>query len=154
MSQMPPPLPPHSSNTPEPFGATDTFPELMPPRVAGPLGGGMQAHRGSTILGLGIASLGVHVLGLPGVIIPCCCCGGTLASIGLAVPALVMANTDLAAMAAGRMDPAGMSSTKSGKTCAIIALVLAGLSLAGGVVAAIVQQTILGTAGSGSPFGP
>jgi hypothetical protein len=64
----------------------------------------MQPHRGTTIL----------VLGILGIVL-CQICG---------IIAWVMANKDLAEMAAGRMDRTGEGTTKAGKVCGIIATVL------------------------------
>ena len=69
----------------------------------------LQPHRGGTILTLGILGLLV-----------CAICG---------IFAWTMGNRDLAEMAAGRMDPSGMGSTKAGKICGMIAtfFMIAGL---------------------------
>ncbi len=125
--------------------------------MPGPLGGNLQAHRASTVLGLGIAALGVVLLDILGLVSPMCCCGASMISIGLAIPALVMANKDLAAMAAGRMDPAGRSNTNGGRICAIIALVISGLAIVGGIIAAIAGVALMSAFGAGGPgggFGP
>ena len=62
-------------------------------------------HRGTLILVLGILS-----------IVCCLICG---------IIAWVMANKDFKEMAAGRMDPSGRGTTKAGKICGIIGVILA-----------------------------
>lgn len=123
MSDLPPPIPgsyvPDAPSTP------------MSPLSPGRLGGNLPPHRGGLIFGLGIASLAVLVLGLGGVAFPPCCLGTTLISVGLAVPAWVMANNDTRAMREGRMDPSGRGLCDAGRICAIISVVLNGLSLLG-----------------------
>ena len=64
----------------------------------------MQPHRGTTVLVLGILGLVV-----------CPICG---------IIAWIMGNKDLAAMAAGQMDPEGESNTKVGKICGMIGTIL------------------------------
>ena len=78
----------------------------MPPISSG----GLQPHRGTTVLVLGIVSLFV--------------CGIILGPI-----AWVMGNADLKAMAEGRMDRSGEGNTKAGKICGMIATILHGLFL-------------------------
>lgn len=66
--------------------------------------GAMRPHRGGIILALGI--LGIVICQICGII------------------AWVMANTDLAEMRAGRMDPSGEGTTNAGKICGIIGVAL------------------------------
>lgn len=70
---------------------------------------GMRAHRGTTVLVLGILSLCV-----------CAICG---------IIAWSMAATDLREMDAGTMDPSGRSQTQAGKICGIIGVVLGAVSV-------------------------
>lgn len=65
----------------------------------------MQPHRGTTILVLGILGLVV-----------CPICG---------IIAWIMGNGDMKKIEAGLMDPEGLSQTKAGKICGIIATILA-----------------------------
>jgi len=74
----------------------------------------MQPHRGTTIL----------VLGILGIVL-CQICG---------IIAWVMANKDLAEMAAGRMDPSGEGTTKAGKVCGIISVVLLVIGIVVGIL--------------------
>jgi predicted Zn finger-like uncharacterized protein len=68
-------------------------------------------HRGGAVLALGIMGLfGSFFVPLGGLV-----CG---------IIAWVMANTDLAQMRAGRMDPEGESQTNAGRICGIIGVVL------------------------------
>jgi hypothetical protein len=70
----------------------------------------MKPHRGTLILILGILSF-------------------VLCGIFTAIPAWVMGNSDLKAMAAGTMDPAGRSLTNAGKICGMIVTILTILGL-------------------------
>ncbi len=123
MSQQPPPIPPFLP-TPPAQTQPSIPPDLMPPIGPRPLYQGIAPHRGGLILGLGIGSLGVWLLTLFGVALLPCCGASWLISVGLAIAAWVMANADLAAMNAGRMDPLGRGHTQGGKTCAIVSVVL------------------------------
>jgi hypothetical protein len=124
MSQFPPPIPPASSPIPPSGGG----PPVIPPTIAGPLYAGVRPHRGGLILGLGIGSLGVWFLSMVGALIFPCCGTSGLVSLGLAIPAWIMANADLAAMNTGAMDPIGRGSTQGGKICAIISVVIHAIS--------------------------
>ncbi len=75
-------------------------------------------HRGTTVLVLGILSFVVCVI-----------CG---------VCAWVMGNSDLREMDAGRMDPAGRSSTQAGKLCGMISVLLSCSVLAIYIIALLV----------------
>jgi hypothetical protein len=101
----------------------------IPPTLPDHRNIGRRTHRGGLILGLGIVSLGAWFVGIfAAFLMPCCGTIG-LVSLGLAIPAWIMANTDLAAMAAGTMDPSGRDTTQAGKVCAIIAAILQTVSL-------------------------
>jgi hypothetical protein len=127
MSDQPPPIP----TDPIPPASSPPPPPPPSPYYPGPLGGGIQPHRGGLILALGISSIAVLLLGCCDLFFPPCCLGTSAITIGLAVPAWVMANADLRAMAEGRVDPAGRGQTEAGRVCAIIAVILCGLSLLG-----------------------
>ncbi len=86
----------------------------------------MAPHRGSTVLVLGILS-----------IVVCGICGPI---------AWVMANKDLAAMAAGAMDPAGLDSTKAGRICGIIGTAFLAIGLVVGVLYLIFFVVMVGAA--------
>ena len=90
---------------------------------------GLQPHRGVAILVLGILGLVVCVI-----------CG---------IIAWVMANTDLAEMAAGRMDPSGMGLTRAGKICGMIGVILAIVAIGIGVLM-VVFGVFAAAAGSAS----
>jgi hypothetical protein len=114
MSQLPPPLP---SNPPSSQNAPSTIP--------GSLQSFGEPHRGGLILALGIISLTVNFLSsCGGAFSGGLGCFATPLAIGLAIPAWIMANTDLAKMATGRMDASGRGSTQGGKICGIISIVL------------------------------
>jgi hypothetical protein len=74
-------------------------------------GRGREPHRGGTILTLGILSI----------VFAFCC---YLLGLGMAIPAIVMANNDLGRIRSGDMDPNGEGQINSGRTCAIVGLVL------------------------------
>jgi hypothetical protein len=105
----------------------------FPPTTPGSM---VQPHRGTLIL----------VLGILGIVV-CFICG---------IVAWVMGNQDLRAMAAGTMDRSGEGTTKAGKICGMISVILACvgigiwvlmLLLAGGMAAA----GAAGAAGAGGP---
>jgi hypothetical protein len=70
----------------------------------------MKPHRGVLILVLGILGL--------------VACGPFTA-----IPAWIMGNSDMAEMAAGRMDPEGRGLTQAGKICGVIGVVLVAISI-------------------------
>lgn len=74
----------------------------------------MEAHRGTTILVLGILGLVV-----------CAVCG---------IIAWVMANKDIPKMEAGTMDPEGLGQAKAGKICGMISVILWALAIIAYVV--------------------
>ena len=81
-----------------------------------------QQHRASVVFGLGLSSLIINVVG---------CCAFVLIPYVLTVLAAVLGilgwifgRHDLRAMHAGTMDSSGYSTTKSGKTLAMVSLVL------------------------------
>jgi predicted Zn finger-like uncharacterized protein len=81
----------------------------------------LKPHRGGTVLTLGILS-----------IVPGLCCA--LLGLVLGIIAISMGNTDLQAMARGRMDRSGQGSTKAGWICGIIGVVLAVVNGIAGVM--------------------
>jgi hypothetical protein len=89
-------------------------------------GTSLQPHRGVLILILGILG-----------IVCCFICG---------IVAWVMGNTDLQAMAAGQMDPAGEGMTKAGKICGMVGVGLAVLTIL--IYGAIFAVAALGAATS------
>jgi hypothetical protein len=70
----------------------------------------MKPHRGVLILVLGILGL-------------------VLCGIFTAVPAWIIGNSDLKAMAAGTMDPSGRSLTNAGRICGMVSTILTILAL-------------------------
>ena len=120
--------------------------QFVPPISPGPLGA--RPHRGGTILALGIVSLVMNVLStLVGVAFAPCCFSG-LIPIALAIPAWVMANTDLAQMNAGQMDPSGRSATSAGKTCSIISIAISTTVVIGGLLIVLGLVALAGAAGA------
>lgn len=123
MSDLPPPIPGSY--------VQDAPRTPVQPLNPGQLGGTIAPNRGGAILALGISSLVVLVFGGSGLVFAPCCLGTTAISVGLAVPAWVMANADIRAMREGRMSPSGRGLCDAGRICAIIAVVLNGLGLLG-----------------------
>jgi len=73
----------------------------IPPSQFGTAPGGLEPHRGTLILVLGILSL-------------------VLCSFFTGIPAWIMGKGDLAKIKEGMMDPEGEGSTKAGMICCII----------------------------------
>lgn len=102
----------------------------MPP----PMSTGMQPHRGTMIL----------VLGILGIVL-CLICG---------IIAWVMANNDLRAMQAGQMDRSGEGLTKAGKICGIVGVILQGLYIVINIailLLALIAGGAAAAAGGGTP---
>ena len=112
----------------------------------------LQQHRASVVFGLGLSSLIINVVG---------CCADHFVPFVLPALAVVLGilgwifgRHDLRAMQAGTMDSSGYSTTKSGKTLAMVSVILAGVLLVLkmlmilGLIAAI---GLLGAAGATSP---
>jgi hypothetical protein len=82
---------------------------------------GAGQDRGTLILVLSLASFLVMFFG-------CSMCGPlSLLSLGLSIPALVMARRDLAAIDAGTLSPNARSATHTGMIVAIVSTVLSAL---------------------------
>ena len=86
----------------------------------------MRPHRGGMILALGI--LGIVICQICGII------------------AWVMANSDLAEMRAGRMDPSGEGTTNAGKICGIVSVVLLVIGIGIGIMAMVGGLLVAGSA--------
>jgi len=113
-------------------------PPLTPPTQPGAM---LRPHRGGLILGLGVASIPLTFL----------LCGPVnIVTLGLSIPALLMARADLRAMDAGFMDPIGRANTSAGKVCGIIAIVLVCIGLVIFAVSMIFNIAAFGKAGSGA----
>ena len=87
----------------------------------------LQQHRASVVFGLGLSSLIINVVG---------CCTNQFVPFALTVLAVVLGilgwifgRHDLRAMQAGTMDSSGYSTTKSGKTLAMVSIILGVLFL-------------------------
>ena len=82
----------------------------------------LQQHRASVVFGLGLSSLIINVVG--------CCTNQfvpfvlTVTAVVLGILAWVFGRHDLQAMEAGIMDRSGYSTTKSGKTLAMVSVLL------------------------------
>ena len=85
---------------------------------------GMQPHRGTLILVLGI--LGIMI---------CLVCG---------IIAWIMGNADLKEMDAGRMDPSGRGMTQAGKILGMVSCILAAVGLVLGILWIIFVFVIVG----------
>ena len=117
-----------------------------PPMQPGLLGAWAAPHRGATILTLGVVSLAINALSMIGGVAFAPCCFGTVLPIALAIPAWVMANTDLRLMQQGRMDPSGISNTSAGRVCAIISVVLSSIGIVLAIIGLIFGVVLLGAA--------
>lgn len=161
-SPPPPPPPPLPPPPPPPYGATPGAGGWQQPGSPGGMPWGAQVawgawggrallmpHRGAAILTLGIVSLALLLLSIAGLVaVPCC--GSSVVALALAIPAWVMANTDLRGMRAGTVDPSGMSSVQTGKTCAIITVVLSLVTVVLLVLAIVLGLTVLGLFAAGA----
>ena len=98
--------------------------------TAAPAATPLAPHRGTMILVFGIIGL------------VCCIIFGIIA--------WVMGNKDLKEMAAGRMDPTGLGTTKAGKICGMISVILAVVGL---IVWIILMALGIGTLTFSSSFG-
>ncbi len=93
-------------------------------RVANLIRRDYEPHRGSLILSLG--NLGLIVGGLS-----LCLFGlGAILSIPIGIVVWLMAGRDLEYMSAGRMDPAGKRETETGRTLAVVGIILGLVSAA------------------------
>lgn len=112
----------------------------------------LQQHRASMVFGLGLSSLIINVVG---------CCANqvipfvlTVLAVVLGILGWVFGRHDLRAMEAGIMDRSGYSTTKSGKTLAMVSVLLSILVftlqilIVLGLIAAI---GLAGAAGATSP---
>ena len=79
----------------------------------------LQQHRASVVFGLGLSSLIINVVG---------CCANqfvlTMLAVVLGILGWVFGRHDLRDMEAGIMDRSGYSTTKSGKTLAMVSVLL------------------------------
>ena len=100
------------------------FTPPTPPSYGTPAG--MQPHRGTVILVLGILS-----------IVVCFICG---------IVAWVMGNNDMRAINAGTMDPSGRGLTNAGRILGIVGTVLGGIGLLVALVWMVFVFFIIGTA--------
>ena len=84
--------------------------DAPPPTTHGAAPGGLEPHRGTLILVLGILSL-------------------VLCSFFTGIPAWIMGKGDLAKIKDGMMDPEGEGSTKAGMICGMICCILTLISI-------------------------
>jgi hypothetical protein len=112
---------PDNRFTGEPEGSHRWERRFVLPRARAP-------HRGGLLLTLGILSV---VVGAPSVFLflP------ALAGLPLALAAYLLADRDLAEMAAGRMDPGGRASAQAAQWCALAGFLLNALGLTLGCIA-------------------
>ena len=93
-----------------------------PPHQPGPPTSSGDDQRSVIILVLSLASFMVFFVG-------CSACGPlALLSLGLSIPAIVMARRDLALMDSGHMSPKGRDATKIGFVIAIVSTVISVLT--------------------------
>jgi len=102
----------------------------MPPPVAPPPDMPMQPHRGVMILVFSILSWFLCVI--------------------FGVVAWVLANSDLRAMAEGRMDPTGEGITKAGKIVAMINVILTIVAIVGAIIMLVLGVGLAAAAAASS----
>ena len=83
----------------------------VPPTTHGTARGGLESHRGTLILILGILSL-------------------TLCTLFTGIPAWIMGKGDLEKIRTGMMDPKGEGMSKAGMICGMICCIISAVSLA------------------------
>ena len=92
----------------------------VPPTTHGTAPGGLEPHRGTLILVLGILSL-------------------VLCGFFTGIPAWIMGKGDLAKIKDGMMDPEGEGTTKAGMICGMICCIISAV-----LIGLIILLTILG----------
>ena len=106
----------------------------------------LQQHRASVVFGLGLSSLIVNVVG---------CCANqfvlTVLAVVLGILGWVFGRHDLRAMEAGIMDRSGYSTTKSGKTLAMVSVFLSIVVFALQILIVLGLIAAVGLAGVAGP---
>lgn len=109
----------------------------------------LQQHRASVVFGLGLSSLIISVVG---------CCANQFVPFALTVLAVVLGilgwvfgRHDLRAMEAGIMDRSGYSTTKSGKTLAMVSVLLSIVVFALQILIVLGLIAAVGLAGVAGP---
>ena len=106
----------------------------------------LQQHRASVVFGLGLSSLIVNVVG---------CCANqfvlTVLAVVLGILGWVFGRHDLRAMAVGIMDRSGYSTTKSGKTLAMVSVLLSILVFVLQILMILGLIAAIGWAGAAGP---
>ena len=112
----------------------------------------LQQHRASVVFGLGLSSLIINVVG---------CCANqfvpfvlTVLAVVLGILGWVFGRHDLRAMEAGLMDRSGYSTTKSGKTLAMVSVLLSIVVFALQILIVLGLIAAIGLAGSAGAVGP
>ena len=106
----------------------------------------LQQHRASVVFGLGLSSLIVNVVG---------CCANqfvlTVLAVVLGIFGWVFGRHDLRAMEVGIMDRSGYSTTKSGKTLAMVSVLLSILVFVLQILMILGLIAAIGWAGAAGP---
>jgi hypothetical protein len=87
-----------------------------PPTTHRTTSGGLEPHRGTLILVLGILSIVVSLM--------CCVTIPIPVGMALGIPAWIMGKNDSANITSGQMDPLGAGMTKGGMICGIVGTIL------------------------------
>ena len=109
----------------------------------------LQQHRASVVFGLGLSSLIINVVG--------CCTNQfipfvlTLLAAVLGILGWVFGRHDLRAMEAGIMDSSGYSTTKSGKTLAVVSVLLSIVVFTLQILIVLGLIAAIGLAGAAGP---
>ena len=111
----------------------------------------LQQHRASVVFGLGLSSLIINVVG---------CCTNQFVPFALTVLAVVLGilgwifgRHDLRAMREGSMDASGYATTRSGKTLAIVSVILAVVVLVLQILMVLGIIAAIGLAGAAGAVG-
>ena len=106
----------------------------------------LQQHRASVVFGLGLSSLIINVVG---------CCANqfvlTVLAVVLGILGWVFGRHDLRAMEVGIMDRSGYSTTKSGKTLAMVSVLLSILVFVLQILMILGLIAAIGWAGAAGP---
>ena len=106
----------------------------------------LQQHRASVVFGLGLSSLIINVVG---------CCANqfvlTVLAVVLGILGWVFGRHDLRAMEVGIMDRSGYSTTQSGKTLAMVSVLLSIVVFALQILIVLGLIAAIGLAGVAGP---
>jgi hypothetical protein len=145
MEFVPPPPGPEPEKEPPPDAPSPSELEVF----VGATANRMRQHQGDLILLLGLASVGAGFIGILGLVLIgifgrawLFMLAFSLIALGIGVPAILKAGTDLHKMKLNLVDPAGEGQTGQGRLFAIIGAVLGGLGLLVGIVIILINVEV------------